>query len=418
MENSIGALVKRLLAEGKLDDAGAERAASLLRDRFGMGEKAPHPFLQDVRNVVSGLTLGQLGSGAVQLSEPLLSTYHHGWRPAIEAAAYTAIGKGIPPKAFGLANHLIEETMGSRFTGKVLGLELKANLLSPLDQLGIRQNLTASFIKNKRLAQTEKGRAELVRKWGADYAADMPQLIKDLQESTLHNRKGRVDSLLYQEIADVRPTSPTEMTQAHNANPNLRMHGHLKQFMITQMDIVRRDAWHEIRNGTLNGNVAQVARGVKNLVAFGAALAAVAVPANAIKDWLSGRKVDLMKTDVVSNIMQNFGISRYTLDKVETAKDKPTAVLHAATDWATPPAGSVVLRAAKGYSEPKALVPFIPLVGRPLYDRKWGNDQKIINDYTMKKAKERAANMTPQMQELLKEKERKRKETILRKAQQ
>jgi len=372
LDNSIGALTHRAMEEGRMTPEQAVEVQAVLRARFGKGKQAPSGWLQDVRNVSGIGLLGQIGSGLIQTSEGLLSTYHHGIRPAVEAAGTLIARRGIKPSEFGLANHVIEEVIGKRPSGQALSAVLKANLLAALDQLGMAQNLTASFIKNKRLAQTASGQAKLMEKWSADYGPDMPQLIKELQSSTTKARTPLVDSLLYQELSDIRPTSRMEATELYNAHPNARLMYHLKQFMLTQADVLYRDSYAKIKSG----DPKKVAVGLKNLALYSAALSVAVVPSDAIKSWLMGRGLQLDKIDYVDNFVRNFGLSRYMGEKIARSKDPVAGMAEAGRELVTPPAYSVGKTLGKGVSDPKELVPLVPLAGRIIYNREFGGNEK------------------------------------------
>lgn len=371
VDASIGALTDRAMQEGRITPEQAVELQAILRARFGQGERAPSGALQDMRNITGLATLGQLGSGIVQTSEALLSAYHHGIKPAVEAAGILLTRRGIKPGEFGLANHLIEETISKRPTGVALSAVLKANLLATFDQLGMKQNLTASYLKNKYLSETAAGRTKLAEKWGEAYGEDFPALVKELQQSTMERRGLLVDSLLYGELSDIRPTSRFEMPQLYNEHPNGRFMWQLKQFMLTQADVLRRDAYDNIKTG----EPAKVAKGLKNLTLYAAALATATIPADALKDWISGRPFDFKKIDYVENMARNFGLSRYSLDKVQRSSNPAKATLDVAKDMVKPPIVSVGERLATGFNEPKKLAPMVPLVGRPVYDRYLGGNE-------------------------------------------
>ena len=372
VEGSISALINRAIEEGRLTPEDSVKLREVLHARFVGGERAPAPWLQDVRNISSIGLLGQVGSGIIQTSEFLLSSYHHGILPALKSAGTLITGKGIKPAEFGLANHVIEEVVGQRKTGKALSAVLKANLLAPLDQIGMRQNLTSSFVKNKALAATERGRAKLAEKWGSQYGTDMPALIKDLQASTMTKRGPLTESLLYAELSDLRPTSRMEAPPAFNGNPNLRLFWHLKQFMLTQADIIYRDSVMKIATG----KPAQIAIGLKNLALFASALALSQVPADMIKGWIMGRPLELDKVDYVDNFTRSFGIGRYNIDMVGNSTQPGKQVVQTLEKLAAPPALSVLETAGKGLSSPKEAVPLIPLVGRAIYNRELGGNEK------------------------------------------
>jgi len=372
VDNSIGALTDRAMREKRMTPEQAVEVQSLLRARFDKGTQSPSGWLQDVRNVTGAALLGQLGSGLIQTSEGLLSTYHHGIRPAVEAAGILLTRRGIKPAEFGLANHVIEEVIGSRVSGKVLSGLLKVNLLAALDQIGMSQNLTASFIKNRRLVDSPGGIAKLQEKWGADYGPDFPRLVEELQASSIKARTPLVDSLLYQELSDVRPTSRSEAPELFNAHPNTRLAYHLKQFMITQADVLRRDSWAKIKTG----DPKQVAIGLKNLALYAGALSLVTVPSDAIKNWIMGRPLQLDKIDYVENFVKNFGLSRYTMTQVAQSDVPGQRILEAAGSMLTPPVASVAKTLGQGLSDPKKLVPFIPLVGRVITNRELGGNER------------------------------------------
>lgn len=402
VEASIGALVGRAIEEGRLTPEGSIEAQQVLRARFNGGEQAPAPWLQDVRNTTGILLLGQIGSGLIQTSETLLSAAHHGFGPAIKAAAALATGKGIKPSEFGLANHVIEEVIGSRRSGRALSLLLKANLLAPLDQLGISQNLTASFIKLKAMASTPAGQAKLAAKWGADYGPDLPRLIKELQRSTVKARTPLVDSVLWQEISDIRPTSRIEMPELANAYPNARLAYHLRQFMLTQADLLYRTSVLEMKRGN-------VAKGMGNLMKYAIAYAVVGIPADAIKDWLSGRGLQLDNIDYVENFTRNFGLSRYTMDQASMSKRPGKATVQAAQKFLTPPVFSVAEKLGEGLSDPKKLVPMIPLGGRIADDLYLGgNERKEISRARIAKARGEPVHLSPAAKAYLRRKKKER----------
>ena len=372
VDNSIGALTDRAMREKRMTPEQAVEVQQILRARFDKGTQAPSGWLQDVRNVSGAALLGQVGSGLIQTSEGLLSTYHHGIKPAVEAVGMLLTRKGIKPSEFGLANHVIEEVIGSRASGKVLSGLLKVNLLATLDQLGMSQNLTASFLKNKQLVNTAAGQAKLMEKWGADYGPDMPKLIEELKASTTKSRTPLVDSLLYQELSDVRPTSRSEAPELFNAHPNARLAYHLKQFMITQADVIYRDSWMKIKTG----DPKQVAIGLKNLALYSAALSVVTVPSDAIKNWMMGRPLKLDNIDYVENFVRNFGLSRYTMTQVANTEAPGQKMMESAGSMVTPPAASVLKTLGQGLSDPKKLVPFVPLVGRMITNRELGGNER------------------------------------------
>jgi len=74
--------------------------------------------------------------------------------------------------------------------------------------------------------------------------------------------------------------------------------------------------------------------------------------------------------------VRNFGLSRYTLDKVSESRDPGKAISEVAQSVLVPPAWSAATNLVSGLSDPKKLAPFIPVVGRAIYNRELGGNEK------------------------------------------
>jgi hypothetical protein len=146
----------------------------------------------------------------------------------------------------------------------------------------------------------------------------------------------------------------------------------LKQFAITQGDIIRRDAYNKIKTG----DPKEIARGFKNLTLYALAMGTALVPINAIKDWLSGRDFSWEDESILLNFAQNFGISRYILDKITDSKAPGKAAVEGVVSIVKPPVISVAERLAESASDPSKLVSMIPLGGRMAYDRAFGGNER------------------------------------------
>jgi len=376
IEDSIGAVIGRGIDEGHLTPEQAVEVGDIIRARLGPGAKAPAPALQVLRNVTAMLMLGQITSGIIQLSESLMSAAHHGILPAVRSAGIIATGRGIKPAEFGLATHVIEEVIGKTLTGKALSMQLKANLLAPLDQLSIKQNLTASYLKNKKLSGTPAGRAVLEADWGTYYGKDFPALVRQLQESTLQKRRPLVESLLYAELEGVRMTARSSTPQLAMEHPNGRFMYQLSGYMLLQGNIIRTKALEKIATGKPK----EIAKGLEFLVKYATILSLSLVPLQAIKEWISGRDFEWDDVDLVHNFFQNFGWSRYNSDKVTFSTNPALAVGENVADYALPPSVGAAKILAEATQKPEKLIAHLPVLGRALYDREFGgNEEKEIS---------------------------------------
>lgn len=407
---SIGNLVGRELAEGKLTPDQVNEVASILRSRFGPGEVSPWKGLQDVRNLGYAGLLADLPSAAVQLGDPALALYRHGLQSTMTAIARRLSGnQKITAKDFGLANHVAEElawgtseagsgkaraaAAAGGVVGAVTGAVLQDDLLgaipgaaagafggyatiagtsaalhkvlkqgvfSPIDRFGKDVHLNAALDKAQRLSETPAGRVRLQEKYGKAFGNEMPQLISDLQAGRISEP---VRSLLFSELSHMQPISKMEVPQAYLNNPNGRLLYQLKTFMLKQADIVRRDAYNEMAKKTLAG----VARGLRNMTEFAMVLGISGAGAEVIKNWLLGRDEELEASDVLENVLKTFGWSKYVRDKAE--KEPMKAILGTAVPAPVQMMDRILTR------DPRA-VQYIPVVGELYYNWELGGQEE------------------------------------------
>lgn len=403
VDSSIGNLVARLQHEGKLTREQGVELRDILKARFEGGDKGMSTVLAHARNLTNTALLGNIASAATQLGDSLLTVYHHGAVPTLQALAQQLIGKQrITAKQLGLINHVAEELAGQTTTGAVLQKTLKYSGFMAIDMFAKGLNLNAGLLKNTKLAQTAAGQQLLWDRYGRAFGDEMPQLIEDLRARRMSDN---VETLAFSELSDAQPISKAEMPQAYLAHPNGRILYQLKTYMLKQVDIVRRDAYQKIASGELSG----IMEGSKNLAALAAVLALANVPGDVVKDILSGRDIDPFTTpQLVDNVLQTFGINRYTQDSLSKGK-----VVETAQNLLTPPlkvfqdVGKTVNSMLEGGSDYKG-ASYIPLAGRPVYERYLGgNERKEIAEKRLansKLPKEERKTLSPEAKEYLRKK--------------
>lgn len=362
LDSSIGNYTNRLMQEGKITREQAAEVRSILKSRFEGGEQAMPQGYAAVRNITNTALLGNFTATATQIADPLLTFYHHGFVPTLQAVAEKVAGKSrVTPKDLGLINHLAEELSNLGLTGRVLHKVLGWSGFRAIDMFGKEININAALIKNEQALRTPAGQAAFRAKYGELFGKDIETAIADIRA---RRRSDLSDFVAFDELSDAQAISKMEMTQAYLNHPRGRMLYQLKTYMLKQIDIVRRDAYQEIAKGTPS----KIAKGTKNLMALGGALALANIPSDVVKDLLSGREVDPFTTPkLVENVLQTFGLNRYSQQRLGQGKIVDTAVA-----TALPPL-KVIENIAQ--AKPEA-VGYLPLGGRMLYDRKFGGNER------------------------------------------
>jgi len=367
VDGSIGNLTRKLLEEGKITREQEGQLRDMLKARFEGGERGMKSALADVRNLTNTGLLGNVASAATQLGDSLMTIYHHGLIPTMQALAEKLTGQArLAPKDLGLINHVAEELSGMGWSGALLHTTMKYSGFHAIDMFAKGLGVNAALIKWQKDLRAPKGEANFRAKYTPMFEERIGQVMEDIRQG---RRTPDTDLMAFNELSDTQPVSKAEMPELYLKHPNGRLLYQLKTYMLKQVDIVRRDAYQEIAKGTPEG----IARGTKNLMALATMYALSNIPGDLVKDWLSGRDVDLFKTpDLTENVLKTFGLNRYATEKIKSGKATETVL-----GMATPPVK--VLEDIAKLDE--NAIKYIPLAGRPVSDRYFGgNERKEIAD--------------------------------------
>lgn len=362
VDGSIGNLTARLLKDGKITQAQSMEIRDILKARFEGGEKGMNPVLANIRNLTNAGLLGNIASAATQVGDSVMTIYHHGLVPTLQAVTQKIIGQErVTPKQLGLINHIAEELSDMGPTGRLVHFTMKWSGFHAIDMFAKGLGLNAALIKNEKLAMTPEGQAKFRAKYQSAFGEETGKVLDDLKNKRMSDN---VETLLFSELSDAQPISKAEMPEMYLAHPNGRFLYQLKTYMLKQVDIVRRDSYQEIAKGTPEG----ILRGTKNLAALATVYAISNIPGDTIKDWIAGREVDPFATPkLIENIGQTFGINRYAGQQLRQGK-----VVETLTGMATPP-----LRVLQDVAKlDEKTVAYVPLAGRTVYDRYLGGNEK------------------------------------------
>lgn len=358
LDGSIGNLVGRELAAGKINHKQAQELIKMLQSRFQGGERSPNKLVQEARNLGNLGLLGNIVSAATQLADTALAIYAQDFRSTITAVARQISGnEKITTKDFGLADHIAEEFVSQTKTANWLNKVFKYSGFSAVDRFGKNTHLNAALARTERLSRTPEGVKKLEAQYGKAFGNEFPALVQDLKGGHLTER---VRAMLFSELSDMQPISKMEMPEAYLNNPNGRLIYMLKTFMLKQMDIVRRDSFNEIKQGN-------VAKGIKNLTEYVIVLGLAGATTDMLKDWIMGKEVHFEAGDVLENALKTFGWSEYT--RAKAAQGKP---VEAAVGAMAPPyrmMDDLIRR------DPRA-VQYIPVIGKLYYYWELGGKER------------------------------------------
>ncbi len=378
VQGSIEAKVARIVSEHKVGSDAMKELRDIWQARFGPGEQAVGPIQQNFRNITNAALLGQIGSAATQIGDVMMLPWHFGIVPATRAVFEQATRKTkLTPDMIGLVSHAGEELARQGLTSRNFSRLLKdptyANFsdvarhasqsylegvlkysgFQALDLFAKGVGLNAGLLDARSRLSTPAGNALLDARYGELFGPEWTQVKADLLA-----RKDTVGTRLiaFDRLSDAYPVSKAQTSEGLLANPGNRWMGQLKSYVMKQADIIRVNSYEKIKSG----DPQLMRQGVTALLSLGGMYAIAGVPADAVKDFLSGRETQpITSQKLLENVLQNFGMSRYALDRISQGKFTDQAA-----SMITPPISVINdLLTANEKS-----VSYIPVIGRQLYD--------------------------------------------------
>lgn len=381
VDGSVKAMMAEEIKSGKLSDDDAKVISDLLRARFKEGMRGESDIIRNIKNIGNMGLLGNFLSAGTQLADVGMQVYVQGLMPTLEAVGRQLTGKKIlGVKDLGLVDHISEEFAGQLQTTRWLHKVFKYSLFKGVDEFGKNTGINAALAKGRSLANSENGVTRLSKKYGEAFGDDFDTLVSDL-------KKGKVSELTkdyaFLELSRTQPISRIEMPQAYLKHPNLRSYLWLKSFMMKQIDLVRRDAFNEVKKG----DPASVAKGLKNLAEIGVVMGLAGMTTDKVKKWILGEDVDFAWTDIPENMLKTFGFSQFKRDEIfgvskaeaerrreegdERARSSKAEPVSALAGIIAPPF-QVFDQLLRG--DPKALRYIVPIVGPHV--AKWLKDSQ------------------------------------------
>lgn len=128
---------------------------------------------------------------------------------------------------------------------------------------------------------------------------------------------------VYSEVARIRPITKLQKARGAIYQPAFYV---LKNFMIKQLQFVRRESLDYVYDGYVQKDAKKIAEGVYRLSMVMAVIALLGAGADEIVDWILGKKDNnTFKDAMFGNLLQIVGLNRYTLDMMD--QGKPVQVL-------------------------------------------------------------------------------------------
>ncbi len=188
-------------------------------------------------------------------------------------------------------------------------------LLKPfesVDKVGKETFINSVIDKYRRMAKNnpDKLKQELA-KYYPEEAFD--SIINSLKSGAIDNN---VKGFALNELADVQPISKFEVPELYARAGNFRVFYMYKTFMLKRLDILRNQAYNEIKAGIKSGSARQVLKGLAKLIWLAFMFTLADSSADTVKDLIRGKPLDTTENYVIDNLLQMILLSKWTARKV------------------------------------------------------------------------------------------------------
>lgn len=304
IEGGIGRYVLNAIQEGRMKPDQQDELVGLLKARFNY-----RPSGSTVQKIKELGYITSMGSGfssfLTQIGDLTWAYYVAGPIRASAALGKAFAGKSaITKEDLGL-ERVAEEFRTGRGFGKALQKIFDWTLLTKMDAIGKESLINGALSKYR--AQAKAGNKDFLVRVDEIFGEEGPQVIDDLKNKV---NSENVKYLLFNRLLDFQPMTLSEMPLKYLNSPNGRLLYMLKTFTIKQIDAFRNESINIIAEGLKTGNKLTTLKGMRNLIYLTALFVMANAGADALKDWLFGRK-PAFQDKVWDNILRLFGLSRF-----------------------------------------------------------------------------------------------------------
>ena len=302
-DETIGAVVLDLINSGTITNKEEAEIKRLLKSRLSYG--ATPEFIAMVKNVGYLQTMNNITSAVTQLGDLYAPFYKYSFGTAIKSI----FGKAEITKTDLGLDKIWEEFSDSSKTGIAVDKLFKAIGLEAMDSFGKNVAINASLLNLRE--QAAKGNIELTNRLAYTFGKDAQKVLADIKAGKVTEE---VKILIWADLADTQPIGRSGVPTGYLDNPHGRLFYQLKTFSLNQISLFYADSLVNIQKGIKYKNKAQFLKGVQNGFKLLLLLTAGNAGADVLKNLIMGRDIDISDT-VVSNLLWNIGVSKYTFYK-------------------------------------------------------------------------------------------------------
>lgn len=306
LANVLEVMTRKEAMGTKLSQKDLDRAVELIKARFN--GPPMNKFFFGMKNLGYATLMNSIGSTVVQLVDLTWTIFENGIRSPRSMFAALSGRALVTAEEVGLKRQISAEFTRGGWTSAAVQTVFKLNLLQRVDNFVKTSTLDASVRKARRQLGNKKTEREVKEHLTNLFGDNAQQVAKELRNGEMTDN---VRILAFARLSDFQPVSLSEMPVAYLKLGNGRIFYQMLSFYTKQLDVVRREAYREMKKGNYT-------RGVTNLAKLVAMLTAANATAQEIQDFLYGRPATTWSARTGEAFMSTFfNLSRYTRSQIE-----------------------------------------------------------------------------------------------------
>jgi hypothetical protein len=322
-DENIGSYVLQLIDQGIISRDQELELRKILK--AVVNPTGTHGAMTALKNVSYIYTMGSPISAITQLGDLAFTLFKNGYyfNRTLSSIAKAATGNAAMTREdVGISDILTEfedNSKSGNAVRKVFGLVG----LARMDKFG-KEVFMDSAIQRLR-ADAQKASPAFVDQMEMIFGDEAQTVIEDLKTG---RKTENVRYLAYSELADFQPISIAEMPVTYANSGNGRILYMLKSYTIKQLDVYRREIFKDLGGiSPIDVNIFaekgkkvvrkkveadRTAKALKNFIGLGASLMLMGMSADALKDLLLGREIELDDL-VMDNVLKTMGFTKYQI---------------------------------------------------------------------------------------------------------
>jgi len=381
IEHATELLLKDALDQN-LSGPQIKQLSEMMTAYFGIKSKPVSAFIANAKAGTYAWLLAKPHAALTQLTDLGNSYFRNGIINTNKAIAARIIGKNkVSSREHLLINNASIEMANQSKIMRAADQLLQKSMFKYTDSFGKDININAALLKSRKELSKPNGVTSLRKEYNDVLSEpELAQLVHGISKGEINEM---VKMHLFHKLSKVQPISRLNVPQWYLEQGNWRILYMLSTFTLKQLDIARREIFHELRKG-------HTGKAALNAVKWSSVLLAVGWPVTLVQDFLETGEVDPTRISekTLFRTFSMFGFNKFLADNISLETGSLEKVFNSIYSFTPAAVADGIIKTLSG-DTPEKIVNQIPIVGKLWYDWVMGGIEERRDKYNEQEYKER-----------------------------